>query len=251
MKRLLILLLLFGPAGLYAQNTETRAIGQEDEWHMILEPYFMLGNMNGNVGVGTHPVAHVDESPSDILSNLSFGFMGFVEAYSDKWAMSLDFSYLKMDADIMQTGEVESGHITLKELTFEAAMLKRVKPWLSVGLAFQLNSSVVDLGLTTTTGPESGNLTKAWVDPSIVAQSKLPVSGKLNLRFRGNIGGFGIGSKIYWQMQGYADYRFSRLFQMSLGYRAMKIDYEKGTGDTYYLYNVLTFGPVIRFGFNL
>jgi hypothetical protein len=51
-------------------------------------------------------------------------------------------------------------------------------------------------------------------------------------------------------MQGYAGNRFSKLFQIQGGYRIISLDYEKGSGADYFLYDIETFGPIVRFGFN-
>jgi hypothetical protein len=73
---------------------------------------------------------------------------------------------------------------------------------------------------------------------------------KFNYQFLGEIGGFGIGSDLAWQMQVYAGYQFSKLFQITGGYRIISLDYETGTGQDRFMYNVDTSGPVVRFGFN-
>ena len=65
------------------------------------------------------------------------------------------------------------------------------------------------------------------------------------------IGGFGIASDFAWQLQAYFGYRISRISQLSIGYRAIGTDYQKGSGSNRFLYDVTTFGPVFRFGFNL
>ena len=44
-------------------------------------------------------------------------------------------------------------------------------------------------------------------------------------------------------------YRFSKLFQLTHGYSVLRVAYNKGTGDDRFLYDIDTFGPVIRFGF--
>lgn len=255
MKRILIWLVLLGPAvGLYAQQSTAPAPSpagpKETEWHLLLEPYIMFGNLNGNVAMGTQPVSHVDEDPSTLFKNLNFGSMLYAEAYSDRWVLSSDFIYMKLGSDLPPSDEIESGHVTLKQLSWELAVMKRVKPWLALGIAGQLNSMKTDLSVVSGGTPQSGSETKAWVDPSVVAAMKMPLSKKWTLRVRGNIGGFGLSSKIYWQTQAYMDWRLTRLFQLSAGYRAIKIDHEKGTGNDYFLYNLITFGPMLRFGFN-
>jgi hypothetical protein len=242
----------------YAQSAaspDSNAQASARKWHFLLEPYLMLPNINGTVGSGTLPEAGIDENPGDIFNHLQIGAMAYAEVYSDRWVISSDLTYMKLGQDIVPSKVISSGHADLKQLAWELAVMKRLKPWLSLGLAGQLNSMTTDLDITglATGVPVTSNrsFTKTWVDPSIVAAVKLPLSRKFTLRTRGNIGGFGIGSKIFWQLQVYADYHIGRLCQVSAGYRVIKVDYEKGSGDDYFLYNVTTFGPVLRFGFNL
>jgi hypothetical protein len=89
-----------------------------------------------------------------------------------------------------------------------------------------------------------------WVDPFIVARIKSDPARKFIYQLRGDIGGFGIGSDLAWQVQAYAGYRFSKLFQMTVGYRYIGMDYDKGSDENRFLYDIDTFGPVVRVGFN-
>jgi hypothetical protein len=61
---------------------------------------------------------------------------------------------------------------------------------------------------------------------------------------------FGIGSDFTWQLQAYAGYRFSKLFQLTAGYRIIGIDYDKGADKDRFIFDMNEFGPVVRFGFN-
>jgi len=67
---------------------------------------------------------------------------------------------------------------------------------------------------------------------------------------RSEIGGFGAGSDLTWQLQENSGYRISKDFQPSVGYRILSIDCDKGADTERFIYNVDTFGPVIRMGFN-
>jgi hypothetical protein len=96
----------------------------------------------------------------------------------------------------------------------------------------------------------SGSMEKNWFDPLLVVRMKLPEAGKWQLQARSDIGGFGVGSDLTWQVQAYAGYRFTELFQLTVGYRALGIDYEKGADKDRLKYDVTTFGPVVKLGFN-
>jgi hypothetical protein len=84
----------------------------------------------------------------------------------------------------------------------------------------------------------------------LIARLTTPPAKKFIGQLRGEIGGFGIGSDIAWQVQAIAGYRFSKLFDMSAGYRVIGLDYTSGEGAKTFVYDVATFGPMIRFGFN-
>jgi hypothetical protein len=216
----------------------------------------MFPNMHGTVGLSTLPDAEVDEDPGDIFSHVKIAGMLYTELYKGPWAITSDFTYMKLVEDIAVKNGILTGEATKKQLGWEVAVLRKIKPWLEGGLALQLNSlrSELNLAIRDSAGTikRSASLTETWIDPSIVARARFPLSKdeKWLLQFRGNIGGFGIGSDFYWQLQGYVGYRFSRVCQVSAGYRYIGINYEKGSGDDRFKYDMTTFGPVIRFGFN-
>ena len=95
------------------------------------------------------------------------------------------------------------------------------------------------------------SLSRTWIDPIIIARATGDIDDKWLFIFRGDFGGFGVGSDFTFQVQGYVGYRFSKLFQTSIGYRVIGIDYDKGSGEDRFRYNMNTFGPNIRLGFNL
>lgn len=219
-------------------------------WQLLLEPYMMFPNMNGTIRLGLLPEADVNENPGDILSNLQIGAMLYGEAYSKRWVISSDFTYMKLSADVVGKNEIASGEATVEQLAWELAVLRKIKPWLDAGLALQLNNIQSNLKVFVNGQSGSNNLTETWVDPSVVARIKLP-KNKWLFQFRGNIGGFGIGSDLYWQTQLYAGYRFSKLFELTAGYRVIGVDYQKGNDKDLFLYDMNTFGPVLRLGFHL
>ena len=86
----------------------------------------------------------------------------------------------------------------------------------------------------------------------LIARLKTPpTSARFTGQFRAEIGGFGIGSDLAWQLQAMAGYRFSKLFDLTAGYRVISLDYQSGEGLSTFVYDMVTFGPMIRLGFNL
>lgn len=226
-----------------------------NKWHYLVQPYLMFPNMNGEVGLGELPNANVDASAGDIFNNLQIGAMLYLEAHNDLWAVSSDLLYMDLNQDVSERNLVKSGNADAKQFAWELAGLRKLLPWLEAGLGARLNSltSGLQLNIETPggeTSDKSKSLTKTWVDPIIISRIKIPAGNTFLFQVRGDIGGFGIGSQFAWQVQADAGYRFSRLFDMGLSYRIIGIDYETGSGDSRFLYNVNTFGPCIKFGFN-
>lgn len=235
------------------------SFGQETvakkKWKFLIEPYIMFPSMSGETGVRNLPSVDVDANAGDIFSKLQFGAMLYMEAQTDKWAITSDLLYMNLNQEATPTTVINSGEATAKQLGYELAGLYRIAPFLESGLALRLNniSSELDIIRNTVNGTESLNasLSKTWVDPVIVTRLTADIDDKWLFVFRGDFGGFGIGSTFTWQVQAYAGYRFSKLFQTTIGYRIIGIDYDKGTGEDRFRYDMNTFGPNIRFGFNL
>lgn len=254
LKCIFIVLAIFSFQNLFSQDSTSQSANSK-KWHFLVEPYVMFPNMNGTAGVGNLPDVSVDANPGDIFSKLQMGAMLNLEASNSKWAIATDFIYMNLNQDVTSGKLINSGDLTAKQFAWELAGLRRVAPWLEVGIGGILNSiqaganiNVNNIGGGTTN--RFKELTQTWYDPMLIVRIKHNPIKKFMYEFRGEIGGFGIGSDFAWQIQAYAGYRFSKLFHITAGYRVISLDYQTGEGEDRFLYDIDTFGPVIRFGFN-
>ena len=138
---------------------------------------------------------------------------------------------------------------------WEPAGLYRVLPFFEVGAGGRLNNMQTDIDVRRNVIPVGTeqiieSVSKTWFDPIIITRLSADIREKWLFQFRGDIGGFGIGSDFTWQVQASAGYRFSKLFQLTAGYRYISVNYDKGEGSTRFIYDINTYGPVVRFGFN-
>lgn len=229
----------------------------KEGWHILLEPYLMFPYISGKVGVQSLPDTKVSQTAGDILKNLSMKALLSGEVYNKEWSFSTDIMYMKLDKAVDAGNGIVSGDASLRQFNWEIAGMYRFLPWLEGGVALQLNhlKTVLDLDVTTPMGvmPMSKNGSRTWVDPSLIGRAyyAFTESKKWFVQGRVNIGGFGIGSRFYWQLQSYAGYHFSKLFQMSVGYRLISMNYRRGSDSDRFLYDMITHGPVIKFGFNI
>jgi hypothetical protein len=225
------------------------------KWAFLVEPYLIIPNIKGTTGVGSLPDVELNADPGEIFSHFKIAAILYLEMAKDRWAISSDLIYMNLDQDVKTSNVINSGNVNFKQLSFELAGLHKLLPWLEAGIGGRFNSLQTNVQLETkqvggSTTSQSKSKTQTWLDPIVIARINSPADKKFMYQFRGDLGGFGIGSDFTWQLQAYAGYRFSKLFQATVGYRIISVDYSKGSGDDRFLYDVDTFGPVLRIGLN-
>jgi hypothetical protein len=118
---------------------------------------------------------------------------------------------------------------------------------MSINLALSGSLDIGDLVLSRGIAIARGGSVD-WVDPVVGGRLRYNLAPGQNLMLRGDVGGFGAGSQFSWNAL--AAYSFVIAMQDGvtysgvLGYRALDVDYERGSGRTKYEYNVLQHGPI-------
>ena len=227
----------------------------EKKWNFLTDLYLMFPYMNGEIGVGDLLSVPVDANPGDIFSKLKMAGMFYFEAKTDKWAITSDLVYMSLNQEVTPGTVFHSGEVTAKEFIWEPAGFYRIVPFWEVGVGGRLTNIRTDIDIRRNVLPAgteevTASGSKTWFDPVLITRINADINNKWLFQLRGDVGGFGIGSDFTWQLQAYAGYRFSKVFQLTAGYRILSIDYDKGVDTERFIYNVDTFGPVIRFGFN-
>ncbi len=256
--KFLILLFIIIASPSFAQDNSNAgdSIPVKKEWRFFAEPYLMFPTMSGTAGLGSLPDVPVDANPGDILSHLQMGAMVHLEAHHGKWAIATDVLYMKLKQDVTPGNFINYGDATVQQTAWELAGLFKISPWFEVGAGARLNNISADaeinyqkpgMGQAVT---ETASLSETWVDPILITRVTAPFKGKWLLQLRADIGGFGVGSAFAWQIQADAGYKFSKLFQTTIGCRLMDMDYSNGSDADRFLYDMAIFGPTIRFRFN-
>ena len=88
-----------------------------------------------------------------------------------------------------------------------------------------------------------------WVDPLIGLRVRHQLGPGQELMLRADVGGFGVGSEFSWNATAAYSWdvgmRDGVIYSGVLGYRALSVDYEQGSGVTRYEYDVLQHGPIV------
>ncbi len=81
------------------------------------------------------------------------------------------------------------------------------------------------------------------VDPIIGINASVQIAKPWALVFRGDVGGFGVGSNLNYQLFGATEVQVTRHFHIQTGYRYLYTDYSSGENS----YKIDMSGPQIEF----
>ncbi len=89
---------------------------------------------------------------------------------------------------------------------------------------------------------------EVWIDLIIGGRLIADLTEKLTFTLHGDIGGFGVSSDLTWNVSGFLGYQFTPLLSAWIGYRALGVDYETGSGKNQFKYEMTVSGPIIDLG---
>ncbi|MBN8874229.1 MAG: hypothetical protein J0H67_15445 [Rhodospirillales bacterium] len=207
----------------------------DPQWRFYLTPYLWIAGVSGSAQtpISRLPTRDVSVSFGDVLSNLgAIPLMGAGEARNGRFGVLIDFMALSVKSDVSTNGPLYSGgNVRMTQITGTVMGMYRavetnnqfldvgagVRPW-SVSTKFTLNAGLLP-GVST-------SQSVSWADPLIAARYHADISKTLGLTVYGDVGGFGAGSELTWQVLGTVDYRWNDWLVTRLGYRHLHIDYQ-------------------------
>jgi len=259
-------------------------------WQFRVTPYAWAPSVNGDVTVRGRTVDIdmsfwdlFDSGDSKVELDSLLALMGYVEARKGPWGIYGDVVWGNFDfsggavkqrnpiADLNVSARAKAGlgyEITMAEggLTYEVAnwggataldLLGGARYWnqdLDLSLAVDTSVDLGKLGLERSGSravAKSGTL--EWVDPFVGLRVRHELAPGRELQFLGDIGGFGVGSDLTWQL--FAGYSFdfsiwrSTLLHGLVGYRALAVDYTQDSGTNKNNLDLILHGPVVGLSF--
>ena len=220
--------------------TSVAAQSPSDEWNVLVAPYLMGAAMSGTTTVRGLEV-DIDVSPSDILSNLQFGAMGIMAARKGNWGFGADLIWMALGTTVRNT------NVDFNQGAFAFYGLRRLSA--AAVLTFGLRVNTLQ-GKLKFKGPDvTRSQNKTWVDPIVGVTLGTPADRRLQVGLYSEVGGFGVGSDIAWQLFPTVGIRLTRSASLELGYRWLDLDYATGEGNEQFGFDAMTQGPVAGFGF--
>ncbi len=224
--------ILFGILAIisFSAATVEAQYGYDDRLRLDIAPYVWLTTMNGDVTVNGS-TRHINFTYEDFFQYSNLGLSGHIEVKKRNWAIIFDWIYVDLLKDPTYT------EITLGELSLAIRLSKSLEI-LGGGRYFKSEIEYRD-------DPENLNkVEKKWVDPIIGGRFTTDLTKFLVFMFRADVGGFGIGSNFEWNIASGIGYRLANITFMA-AYRIWYANYESGSGENLFVYDMTTSGPGI------
>lgn len=230
----------------------------EDNWQFNLAPFYLWGiNIDGDLSAGTDkipgnsPLSKPVEIPfSDVFDSLEGVFIVHFEAmHKSNWGVLVDVDYLDLGNSFTNSQGVGL-KVDLEVTLAEVAGLYRIeRDEHNFDAVFGLRGYRMDPGVTLLNGPNVVDKSQDWLDPFVGGRWIWQIAENWSVVGRGDIGGFGIGSDLSWQLVGLVEWQPFKYASFLAGYRALDVNYETGSGSDYFKFDATIHGPVLGINF--
>lgn len=228
----------------------------DDQWHLSVSPYLWFPGVHGTVGAFNRDAGFA-ASAGDLISHLRLGLMGSAEARYDKVLFPMDMMWIRLRDDkalpfpnLPATSANVTGNIfiltpklgfrVINGEKFKADFLTGVRYW-HFGESLSFNPSRFGLNFSTS---------QNWVDPVVGGRIEEALSQKAVVTVAGDVGGWGIGSQLEYQVVGLLGYKLKPAMTLQAGYRYLYFNYAK-SGIAAATANVAMSGVVVGMTLNL
>jgi hypothetical protein len=250
-------------------------------WTLSFTPYSWLAGLNGHTTVKGR-TTDIDADPVEILEHLDgVPWMSYGEARLGRFALYGDIVYAPLGVDASATRTLGGATldatlgVDVEQTIAELGAAYEVASWRSgsligygtgftaidvlAGARYWRQDVEVNLALTATLDVAGLSLsgsravaragTVEWVDPLVGLRLRHQLAPGHELVLRGDIGGFDAGSTFSWNVVGAYTWEIGAhagiAYSGVLGYRALSVDFEKGSGTSRYEYDVVQHGPLL------
>jgi opacity protein-like surface antigen len=213
---------------------------QAEELGGTLALYGWLPSMHGETPFNlAGRTVETEMSARDMLESLQFGMMAAGEVHYGRVSFMGDLLYASLANDgSIPAAPAWSTDVKTKMLmtTFGvgyAAYAENgylVQPY--VGARYVMLDTDVKLKNARLPAVSvDGDVDAHWWDPVVGVRGRVPLNDKWTLGGIAELGGFGAGSDITWQLYAGAEYAISERFNAHLGYRYLGVRYSVGPAD--------------------
>lgn len=217
-----------------APSVAAASTDSESNWHLGVSPYLWFPGAHGNVGGPNGREIGFSASPGDLLSHFRIGLMGVVEPRYKRIVMPLDVFWIRLGDDRALPNTPGQGVANLRATEFFLTqkvgyrVIDQEKIKIDALAGFRFWHFGERVSFTTNSLNFSGS--QNWVDPVVGGRITGILTPKFEVNIGGDVGGWGAGSQIDYQIFGAVGYRIKPAIALQVGYRYLYFDYRKSSG---------------------
>lgn len=222
-----------------------------DGWEVMVVPYLWASGMKADISTPQGEGVDIDQSFTEILSDIKFTFMGALQARRGRFVTVQDLIFLSMESkdegDIgpgLVEAEVDMRVITTTHLA-GYRVVDKGPLFLDLMGGARIISIKADLDLSGPLQTVERDSSATKVGPVIASRFRVPFSEKWGLELYGDLGGFGVTSDLSWQLLGTIQYEVSDHWLLGGGWRHFSAEQDKNG----FKIDMTMSGPFLAFGY--
>ena len=252
MKRLfgLRLAIFFASIALVTGVAPASAQVSDDNWHTRLTLYGWLPTIGGTQS-GPDEVPLIELEAKSVFDALNAAFFGSAEIRKGKFGLLFDIAYADLSSDgqlrrLRLPVEVRT-KVTMGTVAATWRLHEDDRGWVDAVGGLRPYSVEVGGSLTLPiVGKIDRDQTSEWVDPIVGLRGGYQFTDRIGVTALGDIGGFGVGSQLQWELLGTVNYAFTDRFSGLLGYRYISVDYDSDTLNL----DIDLYGPMVGLSYS-
>jgi hypothetical protein len=200
-----------------------------DAWEFSITPYLWMATIGGSAGADDVDFPELNPDYSFFgLDNLDVAGFLSAEATRGRWSILADAFYVSY-SDGFTLGPLRAD-AKVSGSGLELSSIYRPVTMDYIGLIAGLRRISLELDLSLTPGP-SARERETWLDPLVGLRLNYPLSPRWALVARGDIGGFGIGSKRDVNAMVGATLALGQRSSLAFSYRYLAVDFDEPNFD--------------------
>jgi hypothetical protein len=253
-------------------------------WTLTFTPYGWLPGLNGDTTVKGR-TTDIDVGPFRVLEHIDgVPWMSYTEARNGRFSFYNDIVYAPLGVDASAARSFNRAaldatlDVDIRQTIIEAGATYEIARWWWSGSASRPNASAgytavdvlagarywredvaINLALTATLDASGLLLSRGraiarernvdWVDPLVGLRIRHQFAPGQEFVLRGDVGGFDAASQFSWNVL--AAYSFDigvyhgLTYSGLLGYRALSVDFEKGSAANRFEFDMIQHGPLL------
>lgn len=216
-------------------------------WEVSFTPYLWMSGMKIDIETPQGESIEVHDSFTDILGDLKFTFMGALEVKHGRFVSVQDIIFISMGSSadghigpVPIEAEVDERLISTTHL-FGYRVVDEGPMFVDLFAGARFSSIKVDVELNLPQQTVERDTKKTEVGPVIASRVRFPLSDKWGIAVYGDLGGFGVGADLSWQLLGTVQYEISDRWRLSAGWRHFNAKQDKNNFDV----DIKLDGPIL------